>query len=370
MAADRVCYNCGKKVGLMFSKKCQDQFFCLTCVGKLHSYIVDDFDIFTPDQVSDLIVVSEAKDKMYQNEALRKILSDRAKYVGWKRADESDRRKLEAEYKRERDSINREMERDLKEVEREYIEFKKSNHNHVTEAQQATVESMKQTIRENYQKDIKKLEEDFELDKAGLDQIAKKGSNKREINENELNLILWKTHNRARELKQQKIAEAEEQKKIEMQKREEEQRANEKQKIDKEVRTVAQKQVEAELEQYKIEAQEKALKEIKEKERIKAENEAKRNLEKELHKQRMEELKQARRADPVYLAWISLGCSIMAWITLVTGFLPIIFIPAALITGIKALKTSKKNVAIASIITTGVLVLILIAFGILGSILA
>lgn len=136
------------------------------------------------------------------------------------------------------------------------------------------MESMKQTIRENYQKDIKKLEEDFELDKAGLDQIAKKGSNKREINENELNLILWKTHNRARELKQQKIAEAEEQKKIEMQKREEEQRANEKQKIDKEVRTVAQKQVEAELEQYKIEAQEKALKEIKEKERIKAENEA------------------------------------------------------------------------------------------------
>lgn len=357
MGTDKVCYNCGKKVGAIFSKKCRDQFFCSSCIGKLHSYIVDDLNIFTPDQVNDLIVVSEAKDKMYQKEVLKKILSNRAQYLSWKRADESDRKKLEAEYKRECDSLKREMERDLKEVEREQEEFKKSNHNRITEVQRATMETVKQTIRNNYQKDAQILAKNFELDKAELGEIAKKGSNKFESNENDLNLILWKAQNRARELRRQKEADlAEKQKKaeeIELKKRESEKKINDQQKINQDVSAEAQKQREAELERYKAE--------VREKERIKAENEARKALERELQGQKKMELRQARKENPVHLAWISLVCSILAWLTAITVLLPIIFITAGLITGARALKSSKRNVAIASIIASIVLVLFLLS---------
>ncbi len=71
--------------------------------------------------------------------------------------------------------------------------------------------------------------------------------------------------------------------------------------------------------------------------------------------------KEHKKEVPTYKAYASLILGILTWVTLPTGFVPLITIPVGVFFGAQALKSEKKKTAFAGLVLNGIIVALIIA---------
>ena len=126
------------------------------------------------------------------------------------------------------------------------------------------------------------------------------------------------------------------------------------QEIERRAHEEAKEKLKGELEEIRVEAERKALDEAREK----AMRHEKEKIAKDLQREE-------RKKNPTHLAIISLVCSILSWVTVMTVLPPFILAVIGLITGIKALKSSRRKMAIAGIIVSAALIIFIAVIGFL-----
>ena len=329
---DKICCNCKKKLGILFYYRCGNHFFCMDCLSGVHNYITKNLDVLYPELVQDIILLSKEKDDLYKNNFLEKVLKEREDCEKWKKADQADLKEIDREYQQDCRELKKELERDLREAEKEQKEYIRSQHNRISIHQKRVMEEVKQGIIDNYEKDLAFVKDNYELDKKGINEIIRKGNEKKEKNDMELEYAIQRIRYRADEVR----------KELERARKAEEARAMEKK-----------------IQEEKLHCEEKINEEVVKPEKIAIDKKVK---EKEAKQENIQEVEKGGeiKKNSEYLAWISLVTSVLAWLTMVTGILPLIFLPISLVTGIKGLKTTKRNLAIAGIVISSIPILLVI----------
>ena len=378
----QICAKCGKKVNMFTGFKCKDGNFCNDCVSSLSPFILGNLTYFAKAEILDLLYLKERDDDLVKDDTLEKLLG---KKIYWEKEvnqskkdwDENERyreteRKKELRYK----------EKSLKELDRK-----------------AGSQSLfRQGIIETYNANIADIESVYQANKADLTELYDEAKSGIEEATNNFHDFLTLIANRAQELRgiekqvkddaeaaiqgeledikkkaqEKALTEAREKAKIEAERlaqkeaeecirREKEERAQielerkkAQQEIERRAHEEAKEKLKGELEEIRVEAERKALDEAREK----AMRHEKEKIAKDLQREE-------RKKNPTHLAIISLVCSILSWVTVMTVLPPFILAVIGLITGIKALKSSRRKMAIAGIIVSAALIIFIAVIGFL-----
>lgn len=142
--------------------------------------------------------------------------------------------------------------------------------------------------------------------------------------------------------------------------------------IERQAKIAAEQKIKEELDEIKANAEAEALKEAREKAELKAKEEAKKLLEKEERQRKREIAKENRKKNPSHLAVVSLICSILSWVTIITIIPAFILAIIGIVSGIKSRQSDKKKMAWAGIIISliyfifWIVIIILAGCGIIG----
>ena len=394
----QICSKCGKKVNMFTGFKCKDGNFCNDCVSSLSPFILGNLTYFAKAEILDLLCLKERDDDLVKDDTLEKLLGKKIYWEKEVNQSKKDWDENENYRKTETEKELREKERDLKELERDYAKLKKECKGRLSERQISVHNYAKQEIIKTTDENIADIESVYQANKADLTELYDEAKSGIKEATNNFNDILTFIANRAQELRgiekqvkddaeaaiqgeledikkkaqEKALTEAREKAKIEAERlaqkeaeecirREKEERAQielerkkAQQEIERRAHEEAKEKLKGELEEIRVEAERKALDEAREK----AMRHEKEKIAKDLQREE-------RKKNPTHLAIISLVCSILSWVTVMTVLPPFILAVIGLITGIKALKSSRRKMAIAGIIVSAALIIFIAVIGFL-----
>ena len=365
------CVRCGKKINIFSEYKCKDGSFCSDCLGDLNKVILDSLACFTSDQVSDLLLLRERNDKILADDALEKLLKKRRYWISELEKNKLELNKIEKDFKKNYDNETRERNNALRKCDWEFERFKKDNKGKISAIQIQNHNEFRQTMADNYEENLKDLQELYHFDKEAMKEFYEEANENVKKTNDELNEFIKLMQQRADELKEidnsAKI-EAEENiqgelesiKEAAMERALEEARNDAKIKAANQARIEAEEKIKEELEEIKAKAEQKALEEAKAKAELLEKENATKQLEKEERERQKAQAKAERARNPTHLAIISLVCAILSWLAIITVIPAFALAVAAIVTGIRGLKSSRKKMAIAGTIL-GVLLIALYA---------
>lgn len=412
------CVKCNKKLGIFSGYKCKDAYFCSSCIAGLGRIYIDNLIFLTANQIEDILLLSDNDDELVKNGDLEESVKSRITWIKRMNECKKDLNRIESDYRKECNEINRHWDNELRETENDFKEYRKKNGGRLNSNQRQNYERMKQEIEDFREADMNELNRNYLIDKEAMSDFHKEASENVEKENEKLSVILEKIKERADIIREEKnkreaedsvdkklhkdseyIKEKDEERELEKARIQAEQQAREeakavadkkvkeeleqiKKKAEKEAvekariqaeqqakeeaKTVADKKVKEELEQIKKKAEKEAFEEAKERAELKAKQEAEKLLKKSENEKKRREAKEARKNNPTHLAILSLVCSIASWFSIMLVFPPFLLAIMGIVFGIKGRKSDKKKIAWAGIIISSLLILFFVLAMIVG----